>query len=140
MFTEIEFTNKTFFWLLTVIPVLVLWYLYKHKKQTAVLQISNLKGFEKKSKIWVLLKHLLFVLRLVSICLIILALARPQTVNVSSKTKTTRGIDIVMAIDVSASMLAKDLKPSRLEALKKVAGKFINKRPNDRIGLVEYAG
>ena len=140
MFTDIQFTHKTFFWLLIVIPVLILWYFYKHKKQTAALQISNLKGFEGKSKIWVLLKHFLFVLRIASICLIIIALARPQTVNVSSKTKTTRGIDIIMAIDVSASMLAKDLKPNRLEALKKVAGEFINKRPNDRIGLVEYAG
>ena len=140
MFTDIQFTHKTFFWLLIVIPVLILWYFYKHKKQTADLQISNLKGFEKKSKIWVLLKYFLFVLRIASICLIIIALARPQTVNVSSKTKTTRGIDIIMAIDVSASMLAKDLKPNRLEALKKVAGEFINKRPNDRIGLVEYAG
>ena len=140
MFTDIQFTHKTFFWLLLVIPVLILWYFYKHKKQTAYLQISNLKGFEGKSKIWVLLKHFLFVLRIASICLIIIALARPQTVNVSSKTKTTRGIDIIMAIDVSASMLAKDLKPNRLEALKKVAGEFINKRPNDRIGLVEYAG
>ena len=140
MFTDIQFTHKTFFWLLIVIPVLILWYFYKHKKQTADLQISNLKGFEKKSTIWVLLKHFLFVLRIASICLIIIALARPQTVNVSSKTKTTRGIDIIMAIDVSASMLAKDLKPNRLEALKKVAGEFVNKRPNDRIGLVEYAG
>ena len=140
MFTDIQFTHKTFFWLLIVIPVLILWYFYKHKKQTADLQISNLKGFEGKSKIWVLLKNFLFVLRTASICLIIIALARPQTVNVSSKTKTTRGIDIIMAIDVSASMLAKDLKPNRLEALKKVAGEFINKRPNDRIGLVEYAG
>ena len=140
MFTEIEFTHKTFLWLFSVVPVLVLWHLYKHKKQTADLQISNLKGFEQSSKIWGLLKHFLFVLRIMSISLIILALARPQTVNVSSKTKTTRGIDIVMAIDVSASMLAKDLKPNRLEALKKVAGSFINKRPNDRIGLVEYAG
>jgi Ca-activated chloride channel family protein len=75
-----------------------------------------------------------------AIILVILALARPQTVDVSSKTKTTRGIDIVMAIDVSASMLAKDLKPNRLEALKNVAADFIKGRPNDRIGLVEYAG
>ena len=67
-------------------------------------------------------------------------MARPQSVDVSTKTKKTRGIDIVMAIDVSASMLAKDLKPNRLEALKDVAGKFIARRPNDRIGLVEYAG
>ena len=69
-----------------------------------------------------------------------MALARPQSVDVSTKTKTTRGIDIVMAIDVSASMLAKDLSPNRLEALKKVAAEFIKGRPNDRIGLVEYAG
>ena len=72
--------------------------------------------------------------------LIITAIARPQTVDVSTKTKTTRGIDIVMAIDVSASMLAKDLSPNRLEALKDVAAEFIKSRPNDRIGLVEYAG
>jgi Ca-activated chloride channel family protein len=67
-------------------------------------------------------------------------MARPRTVDESTKTKTTRGIDIVMAIDVSASMLARDLKPNRLEALKTVAARFINGRPNDRIGLVEYAG
>ena len=86
------------------------------------------------------LKHGLFVLRLLALALIITALARPQTVDVSTKTKTTRGIDIVMAIDVSASMLAKDLRPNRLEALKNVAAEFIKGRPNDRIGLVEYAG
>ena len=74
------------------------------------------------------------------LALLITALARPRTVDVSTKTKTTRGIDIVMAIDVSASMLAKDLKPNRLEALKQVAAQFIKERPNDRIGLVEYAG
>jgi Ca-activated chloride channel family protein len=86
------------------------------------------------------LKHCLFGFRMLAVMLVVLALARPQTVEVSSKTKTTRGIDIVMAIDVSASMLAKDLKPNRLEALKNVAGDFIKGRPNDRIGLVEYAG
>ena len=89
---------------------------------------------------WSILRHLLFVLRLVALALLITALARPRTVDVSTKTKTTKGIDIVMAIDVSASMLAKDLVPDRLEALKKVAADFINGRPNDRIGLVEYAG
>jgi len=71
---------------------------------------------------------------------IITALARPQTEDISSKTKTTSGIDIVMAIDVSSSMLARDLKPNRLSALKKVAADFIKDRPNDRIGLVAYAG
>ena len=71
---------------------------------------------------------------------IITALARPQIEDISTRTKTTKGIDIVMAIDVSSSMLARDLKPNRLTALRNVAGEFIKKRPNDRIGLVGYAG
>lgn len=139
MFKGIDFTQKEFFWLLMVLPVLVVWYVLKHKKQTAQLSVSSTEGFRKTS-IWTTLKHLLFGLRMLAIALIITALARPQTVDVSSKTKTTRGVDIVMAIDVSASMLAKDLKPNRLDALKNVAADFIKGRPNDRIGLVEYAG
>ncbi|MGB0186413.1 MAG: vWA domain-containing protein [Flavobacteriaceae bacterium] len=135
-----EFTNKELLWLLLIVPALLLWYIAKHKKQTAVLEISNSLGLVKGNKLWRFLKHGLFALRALALTLIIVAMARPQTVDVSTKTKTTRGIDIVMAIDVSASMLAKDLKPNRLEALKKVASKFINRRPNDRIGLVEYAG
>ena len=140
MLEGIEFTHKELLWLLLVIPVLLLWYILKHKKQTAVLEISTADGLLKGNQFWTILKHSLFVLRALALTLIIVATARPQTVDVSTKTKTTRGIDIVMAIDVSASMLAKDLKPNRLEALKKVASKFINRRPNDRIGLVEYAG
>jgi Ca-activated chloride channel family protein len=140
MLEGIEFTHKELLWLLLVIPLLLLWYILKHKKQTAILEISTTSGLLKGNQFWTILKHSLFVLRALAITLIIIAMARPQTVDVSTKTKTTRGIDIVMAIDVSASMLAKDLKPNRLEALKKVASKFINRRPNDRIGLVEYAG
>ena len=140
MLKEIEFTHSVFFWLLLIIPLLVVWYVAKNKQQNADLKISSLKGFSNQSRIWSILKHLLFFARLLAVGLIITALARPQTVDVSTKTKTTRGIDIIMAIDVSASMLAKDLKPSRLEALKNVASKFITRRPNDRIGLVEYAG
>ena len=139
MFKGIDFTQKEFFWLLVLLPILVFWYVLKHKKQTAQLSVSSVEGFRKTS-IWTTFKHLLFGLRMLAMALIITALARPQTVDVSSKTKTTRGVDIVMAIDVSASMLAKDLKPNRLEALKNVAGDFIKGRPNDRIGLVEYAG
>jgi Ca-activated chloride channel family protein len=139
MFKGVDFTQNEFLWLLLLVPVLVLWYVIKLKKQTAELSISSVQGFQKNS-IWSTLKHLLFGLRMLAVTLVVLALARPQTVDVSSKTKTTRGIDIVMAIDVSASMLAKDLKPNRLEALKNVAGDFIKGRPNDRIGLVEYAG
>jgi len=140
MLEGIEFYNKQWFWLLLALPIALLWYILKHKKQTAELKISSLKGFKVTSSWLPKLKHLLFALRLIALALLITALARPQTVDVSTKTKTTRGIDIVMAIDVSASMLAKDLKPNRLEALKNVAADFIQGRPNDRIGLVEYAG
>lgn len=140
MLEGIQFLNKEFFWLLLALPLVVLWYVLKHKKQTAELKISSLKGFKVTNSWLPKLKHILFALRLVALGVLIMALARPQTVDVSTKTKTTRGIDIVMAIDVSASMLAKDLSPNRLEALKKVAAEFIKGRPNDRIGLVEYAG
>lgn len=140
MFEGIEFLNKQWFWLFLLLPLAILWYVLKHKRQTAELKISSLKGFKITNSWLPKLKHLLFALRLIALALLITAIARPQTVDVSSKTKTTRGIDIVMAIDVSASMLAKDLSPNRLEALKEVAAEFIKGRPNDRIGLVEYAG
>ena len=140
MFEGIEFVNKQWFWALLALPLAILWYIFKHKKQTAELKISSLKGFKTGNSLLPKLKHGLFVLRLLALALLITALARPQSIDVSTKTKTTRGIDIVMAIDVSASMLAKDLSPNRLEALKNVAAEFIKGRPNDRIGLVEYAG
>ena len=140
MFEGIEFLNKEFFWLLLLLPIALLWYVFKSKKQTAELKISSLKGFKATNSWLPKLKPLLFALRLIALAFLITALARPRTVDVSTKTKTTRGIDIVMAIDVSASMLAKDLSPNRLDALKNVAAEFIKGRPNDRIGLVEYAG
>ncbi len=140
MFEGIEFLNKEFFWLFLLLPIAIIWYVFKFNKQTAELKISSLKGFKTGNSFLPKLKHVLFVLRILVLALLITALARPRTVDVSTKTKTTRGIDIVMAIDVSASMLAKDLRPNRLEALKEVAAEFIKERPNDRIGLVEYAG
>ncbi len=140
MFEGIEFVNKEFFWLFLLLPLAIVWYVFKRNKQTAELKMSSLKGFKVTSSWLTKLKPIMFVLRLLALALLIMALARPQTVDVSSKTKTTRGIDIVMAIDVSASMLAKDLRPNRLDALKEVAAEFIKGRPNDRIGLVEYAG
>lgn len=140
MLQGITFENKIFFWLLLALPMAILWYVLKHKHQTAELKISSLKGFKAKQSWLPKLKHALFALRLIALALLITALARPRTSETKSKTKTTRGIDIVMAIDVSASMLAKDLRPNRLEALKDVASEFIKGRPNDRIGLVEYAG
>jgi len=110
------------------------------KKDTAILTMPSVKGFKVKASILSKLKPILYVLRLLALAAIVVALARPRNVSVSKKTKTNRGIDIVMAIDVSASMLARDLKPNRLEALKKVAVNFVDRRPNDRIGIVVYAG
>jgi len=140
MFEGIEFLNKEFFWLLLLLPLAILWYYFKNKKQTATLNISTLKGFQVTTSWLPKFKHILFIIRLIALTFLIIALARPRTVDVSTKTKTTRGIDIVIAIDVSASMLARDLQPNRLDALKKVAANFIKGRPNDRIGIVEYAG
>ena len=140
MFEGITFLNTEFFWLFVLLPLAVLWYVLKHKQQTAELKMSSIKGFKVGNSLLPKLRPLLFVLRLAALSLLIVALARPRTSDETTKTKTTKGIDIVMAIDVSASMLAKDLLPNRLEALKKVAAEFIQGRPNDRIGLVEYAG
>ncbi len=140
MFEGIEFVNKEFFWLLLLLPIAIAWYVFKRKKQTAALRMSSLKGFKTGSSILPKLRPLVFILRLLALAFLITALARPRTSDETTQVKTTKGIDIVMAIDVSASMLAKDLLPNRLEALKNVAAEFIKGRPNDRIGLVEYAG
>jgi len=139
MLENIEFANPQLFWLLMLLPLALLWYILNRKNQIASLKISSTKGF-KSSSLLSKLKPLLFILRLLALAAIITALARPQTKEVSTRTKTTKGIDIVMSIDVSSSMLAQDLKPNRLDALKNVAEDFIKKRPNDRIGLVAYAG
>ena len=135
-----EFLNREFLWLLVLIPLLAIWYFLSLKKEGATLLIPNLKGFKAKTSLLAKLKPLLHILRLLAIAAIIIAFARPRNVAVSSKIKSNNGIDIVMAVDVSASMLARDLKPNRLEALKVVAIDFVDRRPNDRIGIVLYAG
>jgi len=134
-----EFHNTGFLWLLTLIPVIALWHFFMRKKDAAVLTMSSTRGFKSVSFLSKC-KPFLYLLRLLALAAIIIALARPRNVSVSRKTKSNKGIDIVMAIDVSASMLARDLKPNRLEALKKVAVNFVDRRPNDRIGIVVYAG
>jgi len=136
---NLEFYSPGFLWLLLLIPFIGVWYFLTRKKDTTTLRMASVKGLAEQS-ILSKLKPLLYVLRLLAITALIVALARPQNVVVSKKTKTNRGIDIVMAIDVSGSMLAKDLKPNRLEALKDVATKFVTKRLNDRVGIVVYAG
>ncbi|GAA4275020.1 VWA domain-containing protein [Aquimarina gracilis] len=140
MFENFTFENPQFFWLFLLLPLAIAWFIWKRNKQQAELKISSLKGFKVSGSLLTKFKPILFLLRLAAMSLIITALARPRTVDISTKTKTTKGIDIMMAIDVSASMLAKDLRPNRLEALKDVAAEFIKGRPSDRIGLVVYAG
>jgi Ca-activated chloride channel family protein len=135
-----EFLNPEFLWLLTLIPLLAIWYFFTRKKDGAVLTMPSIKGFKAETSILAKLKPFLYLLRLAALGFLFIALSRPRTVSVSKKIKTNKGIDIVMAIDVSASMLARDLKPNRLEALKKVAVDFVQRRPNDRIGIVVYAG
>ena len=131
--------NPEFFWLLLLIPAAAAWLYLKRDQQTATLKISSTEGFSGSKSFFVKLYPFLGVFRLLALTALIVAMARPRTVDISNKTKTTKGIDIVMAIDVSGSMLAKDLKPNRMEALKKVAASFVDERPNDRIGLVVYA-
>ncbi|SHI64650.1 Ca-activated chloride channel family protein [Mesonia phycicola] len=139
-FNNITFENPQWFWLFLFFPILIAWYIWKRNLQTPEVKISSIKGFKVKQSLLPRLRPLLFVLRLICLALLITGMARPRTVDVTSKTKKTQGIDIIMAIDVSPSMLARDLKPNRLEALKSVASEFIDGRPNDRIGLVVYAG
>jgi Ca-activated chloride channel family protein len=136
---KLTFLNPEFFWLFLLIPLAVIWLFYKRNQKVATLKVSSIKGFEGNSSLLVKFKPYLSVLRLIALSSLIIALARPRTVDISNRTKTTKGIDIVMAVDVSGSMLAKDLKPNRMEALKRVAADFVQERPNDRIGLVVYA-
>ena len=140
MIFKIEFLNPEFLWILIVVPIAITWFILKKNKLNNSISIPNTSALLSQSSILPKLKPFLNILRIFSLIFIIIALARPQTIDVSTKVKNNQGIDIVMAIDVSASMLAKDLKPNRLEALKNVASNFILDRTNDRIGLVEYAG
>ena len=140
MFEGVYLANPNYMWLFLSFPLIIVWYFLTSKKVQPVLKISSIKGFQQKSSFLAKVQPLLFVLKLLSLSLIILALSRPQTMDVSTRTKTNKGIDIVMAIDISSSMLAQDLKPNRLSSLKRVASSFIDDRISDRIGLVIYAG
>lgn len=136
---NVTFLNPEFFWLFLVLPLLVVWYFFMQKKEKPTLKISSLKGFKGTVSLLPKLKPALFALRLIALSALIVAMARPRSVDVSNKTNSTLGIDIVIASDVSGSMLAKDLKPNRMEALKEVAASFVKERVNDRIGIVVYA-
>lgn len=139
MLENITFDNPEFLWLAVILFVIILIdYKFKNVKNSSF-SISSIKSLNTKS-LKVKFFPLLNVLRFTALFMLIVALARPQIIDVSIQTKKSRGIDIVIAVDVSSSMLAQDLKPNRLEALKEVAKEFVNDRINDRIGLVVYAG
>ena len=140
MLENIEFANPKLLWLLLMVPLTIVWYILRHKKQEASMQFSDTNGFAKLPKTWkAYLRHLLFALKMAALALLIVALARPQSSSTNS-TSNIEGIDIVMAMDVSGSMLARDLKPDRLTAAKNVASDFVKGRPGDRMGLVIFSG
>lgn len=140
MLGSVEFGYAWVLWFLLAIPLLVVWYIYRNKKRTANITFSNIGIFDGiKPSMKVRLIHSLFVLRCLALALIIVALARPQS-STSRSQENIEGIDIIMALDVSTSMLAEDFKPNRLEAAKSVAMEFIEGRKNDRVGLVIFAG
>lgn len=140
MFGIDTWKNPEFFYLLLLIPILIVWYWYRQGKSTPELRFSGLQAFQGFSKnVKAKLRHSLFVLRLLIISLLIIALARPQSIT-SKQNISIKGIDIVLALDVSGSMLSRDFTPDRIGAAKNIAANFIKHRPNDRIGLVIFSG
>ena len=134
------FANIEYLFLLLLLIPYIVWYIMKRRNNEATLQISDARVYAHTPKSYKnYLLHAPFVLRIISLVLLILVLARPQTTD-SWQNSEIEGIDIMMAVDVSTSMLAEDLKPNRLEAAKDVAAQFINGRPNDNIGITLFAG
>ena len=135
-----EFANPEYFWLLLVLVPMIVWYIFKERQSHADMKFSSIRVFKlmkRGNRIW--LRHLLFVARVIAIVFLVFALARPQSSS-SWQTYNSEGIDIMLALDISGSMLARDFTPDRLEAAKEVATNFILERPQDRIGLVVFSG
>lgn len=137
---NLEFANPNYFYLLLLFIPMIAWYILKEKTSNADIQISSTSAFKGiKTSLKVYIRHLLFALRLTALALLIVVLARPQS-STSWEETTTEGIDVVLALDISSSMLARDFEPDRLQAAKDVATDFILGRENDRMGLVVFAG
>lgn len=140
MWNNIEFANPYFLYLLIIIPLLVGWYVFRNRNQHSALRVSDSSSFSTIKTTWkVYLRHVPFSLRMLALALLLIAFARPQS-STSKRNVSVKGIDIVMTLDISSSMLAEDFRPNRLEAAKDVALDFISKRPNDRVGLVVFSG
>lgn len=138
--TGISYAEPLFLYLLFVVPAMIAFYLFKQHKATASLRMPGLKQFANSGSTFRhYLRHLLFAFRVLAVTLLIIVLARPQATDKFQNT-STEGIDIVLALDISGSMLARDFRPDRLEASKSVATEFISGRPYDRIGLIVFSG
>ncbi len=135
-----EFANKEYLLLFLLLIPYIVWYFLYRKKTEPTMRMSDTYAYQFAPKSWrVRMIHLPMLLRVIALSMIILVLARPQT-HTSWGSKTVEGIDIMLAMDVSTSMLAEDLKPNRIEAAKSVAGEFVSGRPDDNIGLTIFAG
>lgn len=137
--TDVVFAYPGFLYLLIFIGPMVVWYILYHRKMVVQLYIPDMSAFRNSAGTFrVYLRHFPFVLRIIAFFFIVLALARPQSSN-NFQNVTTEGIDIIISMDISSSMLAEDFTPNRLEASKNVAAEFISGRPNDRMGLVVFS-
>ncbi len=135
----IVFAKPDYFWLLLGLVPIIIWYILQQRKSRASIQISSLEAVKNVPKTWKhYLRHLIFLIELIVMSLIIACLARPQSSD-SWQNQTVEGIDIVLALDISSSMLARDFNPDRIEAAKNVATEFISGRPYDRMGLVVFS-
>lgn len=140
MFNGLEFASPGFLWLLLVVPAMVTWYIWREQKLFGVLNVSNARAFKLRVKNNMpAMRHSAIVLRSLAVTAMVLAIARPQS-SLSWQNSTTEGIDIMIASDISGSMMAEDFQPNRLEAAKNIGIQFIEGRPNDRIGLVIFSG
>lgn len=140
MFNDITFKNPELFYLFLFLLPMIAWYLFRYRKNNASIRISGTSALSKAPvTLMHYLRHLPFLLQLIAIALFIVVVARPQS-STSWENVTTEGIDMVVALDISTSMLAMDFSPNRLEAAKKVAMEFISGREHDRMGLVVFAG
>jgi Ca-activated chloride channel homolog len=140
MFEGLTFKNPELFYLLLVLVPMVAWYIFRQKRNTASIQVSSTVSLFKAPKtIRHYLRHLVFLCQMIALAFFVVVLARPQSSS-SWENVTTEGIDIIIALDISSSMLARDFTPDRLEAAKNVAMEFISGREHDRMGLVVFAG
>jgi Ca-activated chloride channel family protein len=140
MFEGLTFKNPELFYLLLLLLPMVAWYIFRQKRNTASIQVSSTAAVFKAPKtLKHYLRHLVFALQMAALAFFVVVLARPQS-STSWENTTTEGIDIIVALDISSSMLARDFNPDRLEAAKNVAMEFISGREHDRMGLVVFSG